>query len=313
MVLLEAPPGPGRRTAPAWTWRETLSWTLPTPAAEDRIGDGTSPTSNVHPVDANLDYLAHLATESARFRDAIAQAAPDTAVPSCPEWNADDLLWHLGQVQWFWGTVVREHVDGQQAEELKRPRPPGRADLLAFYDQGSRDLTAALAAAAPGSPAWTWSADQTVGFIRRRQAHEALIHRIDAELAAGIRGPVDAQLAADGIDEALRVMYGGVPEWGTFTPDAGQTVRLRATDTGDTWLVMLGRVTGTDPSGTAYDEPDIHPAAKDPGTEAAAGIAGSAADLDCWLWHRPPVTPVQRTGDQQALSRLDATISSGIK
>jgi uncharacterized protein (TIGR03083 family) len=264
-------------------------------------------------MNADLDYLTHLASESARFRNAIAQAAPDTAVPSCPEWNADDLLWHLGQVQWLWGTVVREHLDGQQAEELKPRRPAGRADLLAFYDRGSRDLGAALAAAAPDSPAWTWSTEQTVGFIRRRQAHEALIHRIDAELAAGVRGPVDVRLAADGVSEALRVMYGAVPEWGTFTPDAGQTVRLRATDTGDTWLVMLGQFTGTDPDGTAYDEANIHPSDQDPGTEAAAEVAGSAADLDCWLWHRPPVTPVQRTGDQQALSRFDTTIAPGIR
>ena len=35
------------------------------------------------------------------------------------------------------------------------------------------------------SEAWTWSTDQTVGFIVRRQAHEALIHRLDAELTAG--------------------------------------------------------------------------------------------------------------------------------
>jgi uncharacterized protein (TIGR03083 family) len=264
-------------------------------------------------VDADLDYLAHLAAESARFRDAVTQAAPDAAVASCPDWNADDLLWHLGEVQWLWGTVVREHLDGQRAEELKPQRPAGRAELLAFYDTASSDLAAALAAAAPDSPAWTWSPDQTVGFIRRRQAHEALIHRIDAELAVGIRGPVDEQLAADGVEEALRVMYGAVPEWGTFIADAGQTVRLRASDTGDTWLVMLGRFTGTDPGGTAYDEPDIQPADQDPGTEAAAEIAGSAADLDCWLWHRPPVTPVQRTGDQQALSRFDTTIAPGIR
>ncbi len=233
-------------------------------------------------------------------------------MPSCPDWNADDLLWHLSEVQWLWGAVVREHLDSQQAEELKPRRPAGRADLLTFYDRASRDLGTALAAVPPDSPAWTWSADQTVGFIRRRQAHEALIHRIDAELAAGIRGPVDMRLAADGVEEALRVMYGGVPEWGTFTPDTGQTVRLRATDTGDSWLVMLGRFSGTDPGGTSYNEPDIHPADHDPGTEAAAEIAGSAADLDCWLWHRPQVTPVQRTGDQQALSRFDATIAAGI-
>ena len=122
-----------------------------------------------------------------------------------------------------------------------------------------------LAATPPDTPAWTWSEDQTVGFIRRRQAHEALIHRVDAELTAGRRTPMDPGLSADGVDEALRVMYGGAPPWGSFTPTGAGTLRLRASDTGDTWLVTTGRFTGTDPGdGTSYDEPDIHAAGTRP-------------------------------------------------
>ncbi len=262
----------------------------------------------------DLDYVAYLSRESARFADALRDVAPDVPVPSCPGWNADDLLWHLGEVQWFWAAVVREDVTGDRAEELKPPRPPDRAGLLAFFERASHDLKEILGATPPESAAWTWTDDQSVAFIRRRQAHEALIHRVDAELTAGHRTPLDPSLSADGIDEALRVMYGGVPDWGTFTPDdAGLAVRLRATDTGDSWLVALGRFTGTDSDGTSYDEPAIHPADRDQGTEAAAaGVAGTAADLDCWLWHRPPIGPVERSGDQQALSRFDAATGPGI-
>ncbi len=261
---------------------------------------------------SNLDYVAHLTRESARFAQAIADAAPGTPVPSCPGWDADDLLWHLGEVQWFWAAVVREDVSGQQAGELKPPRPSGRAGLLEFFGRASHDLADILAATPPESAAWTWSDDKSVGFIRRRQAHEALIHRVDAELTAGSRTPLDPALAADGVDEALRVMYGGVPDWGTFTPEGDGLVRLRATDTGASWLVLLGRFTGTDPGGTSYDEPGIYPAASDPGTDAAAEVTGSAADLDCWLWHRPPLGPVERSGDQRALHRLDAAIAPGV-
>jgi uncharacterized protein (TIGR03083 family) len=263
-------------------------------------------------VDPHLDYLEHLSRESARFATVIAATAPDTRVPSCPDWSADDLLWHLAGVQWFWGTVVREHLTGDQAEALKPPRPDSRAGLLGFYDRASADLAQALAASPPESPCWNWSQDHTVGFIRRRQAHEALIHRVDAELAANDRTPLDTRLSADGVAEALAVMYGGLPGWGTFTPGAG-TVRLRATDTGETWLVTLGQFTGTDPDdGNAYDEPDIHLADHDPGTQASAEVAGSAADLDCWLWHRPPLLRVQHSGDERALSHFDAAVAPGI-
>ena len=263
-------------------------------------------------MNSDLDYIDHLARESALFASAVGAAAPGTPVPTCPEWNADDLLWHLGEVQWFWGTIVRENATGQQAEDLKPKRPADRSGLQDFYERASGGLLEVLAANAPDTPAWTWSDDKTVGFIRRRQAHEALIHRIDAELAAGSRTPLDPQLSADGVDEALRVMYGGVPGWGTFTPHREQTVRIRATDTGDTWLVTLGQFTGTDPSGTSYDEPDIDAADSDSGAAAAAEISASAADLDCWLWHRPTTGPVERSGDQEVLSRLELAIAPGI-
>jgi uncharacterized protein (TIGR03083 family) len=260
----------------------------------------------------DLDYIAHLARESARFGEVIGEAAPDAAVPSCPDWTADDLLWHLGSVQWWWGVIVRDHLTGPQADSLRPERPAGRAALQSFYQRASRDLGQILAAAAPDAPTWTWSDDQTVAFVRRRQAHEALIHRIDAELAAGSRTPVDPLLAADGVDEGLRVMYGGVPEWGRFTPDDAKTLRIEATDTGDSWLVTLGRFTGTDPAGTSYDEPDIHAADSDPGGETAALISGSAADLDCWLWHRPPLGQIECSGDKEVLSGFEAAIGPGI-
>jgi uncharacterized protein (TIGR03083 family) len=262
-------------------------------------------------MDTDVDYLLHLARDSARFAEAIDEASPGARVPSCPDWNVDDLLWHLGEVQWFWGTVVRDKLTGAQAEELKPERPAGRSGLQAFYQRASRDLGEVLAATAPDTPAWTWSQDNTAGFIRRRQAHEALIHRIDAELAAGSRTSMDPQLSADGVDEALRVMYGSLPEWGAFTPGSARAIRLRATDTGHSWLVRLGRFTGTDPEGTSYDEPDIH-ADSDSGGEAAAEVNGSAADLDCWLWHRPAAGPVDRSGDQEMLSAFEAAIAPGV-
>ncbi len=265
-------------------------------------------------MDADLDYLAHLTRESARFGAAVSAVAADAPVTCCPEWNADDLLWHLGEVQWFWGTVVRDRIPGPQAGEQAPGRPADRAGLQSFYQRVSRDLGVALAAAAPEEPAWTWSDDGTIRFIRRRQAHEALIHRVDAELAAGERTAMDPQLSADGIDELLRVMYGAVPAWGSLAADPGQTVRVRATDTGDTWLVTVGQFTGTDPDDQAsYDQPGMVIADHDPGTEAAAEVSGSAADLDCWLWNRPALAPVSLTGDAAVAGQFTAIIARGIQ
>ena len=262
---------------------------------------------------AELDFLDHLELESARFAEAINSAPPQAQVPSCPDWNADDLLWHLAEVQWFWGTIVRERITDGPGEDVTPSRPAGRAGLAAFFDRASRELADVLAATPPDTPAWTWSKDQTVGFIRRRQAHEALIHRVDAELTAGQRTPMDPGLSADGVDEALRIMYGGLPPWGTFAPSGAGTLRLRASDTGNTWLVTLGRFTGTDPgNGKRYDEPDIHTVGTDPGDPADAEVVATAADLDCWLWHRPEYTPVTTSGDPEVLAHFESTIAPGI-
>jgi uncharacterized protein (TIGR03083 family) len=265
-----------------------------------------------------MDFNRHIVLESARFAGAIEQAPPDARVPSCPDWNADDLLWHLAEVQYFWGTVVLDKVDQGEADKRTPARPGDRAGLLDFYRRASERLAGALTGADPGAHAWTWSDDQTIGFIQRRQAHEALIHRVDAELTAGHRTPIDQILAVDGVDETLRVMYGGCPPWGTITPDPDPDpgrgmIRVRATDTGDSWLVTQARFTGTDPDdGKSYDEPDIHIAPADPGGTAAAEVSGAAGDLDCWLWNREPVGPVERSGDPAVLDWFGEIIKQPI-
>ena len=160
------------------------------------------------PDPSGLDYLTHLASDTARFVAVLSNASPGQRVPTCPDWDADDLLWHLGHVQWFWAEIVgrglttQAEVDALQSDA----RPTDHEGLLRFFARASDALQQNLRAASPQAPAWTWSDDQSVGFIRRRQAQEALIHRLDAELTAGSRTPMDPDLSADGIDEALRVM-----------------------------------------------------------------------------------------------------------
>lgn len=260
----------------------------------------------------NVDYLAHLRAESSRFLEVLREAPEDARVPTCPDWDADDLLWHLGEVQWFWSRIVGDSV--RDPAELDHPeRPPDRAGLIAFFETSSEALRRVLADTDPAAPRWTWSREQTAGFTRRRQAHEALIHRVDAELTSGAaRSPVDPHLSSDGVDEALRIMFGGCPSWGTITPEPGATIRLHASDTGRSWLVTLGRFTGTDPDGTSYDEPDIAVHETDPGEDTAATVSGAAADLDCWLWQRPPLGAVAEAGDPEILGRFATVIGQGI-
>lgn len=255
-------------------------------------------------------YLDHLRRESARFREVLTGCDPAARVPACPDWDAADLLWHLTGVQWFWSRIVLGETDPEAVVE--RERPSSYAELLDLYDECSAALVDALAATEPAAPAWTWSTEQTAGFIFRRQAHEALIHRLDAELAAGDVTTLDPRLAADGVDEALDVMFGGTPPWGRFTPGE-PLLRVDCIDTDDHVWVRLGIFAGTDPhSGTTYaDEADIS-VVDDPGVEPDCLISGPAAALDAWLWRRAGDEEIDVTGDRATYDAFRAIVDSPI-
>jgi uncharacterized protein (TIGR03083 family) len=250
-----------------------------------------------------LDYLHHLRTDSDRFLDVLRDAPGDAPVPSCPDWDADDLLWHLGGVQWFWGTVVADRL--QSVDHLEEPpRPDTRTGLLDFFEEQSARLHRELAAADPAEQVYMWAAEKNVGYIRRRQAHEAMVHRLDAELVTGEVTPLDTELASDGVLEALDVMFGGCPPWGSFAP-SGEQVLVRVADTGLEVPVALGRFTGTDPDdGTSYDEEDISVSAADSSATPAGVVSGRADDLDAWLWHRRDASRLAVEGDRAVLDRF---------
>jgi uncharacterized protein (TIGR03083 family) len=257
-----------------------------------------------------MDYLAHVRAESERFAQALSACDPAAPVPSCPDWTAADLLWHLAEVQLFWGTIVAERLREPDGADAGKPaRPDDYSALLASYLTASSTLVDALAATPDEVEVWTWfDADHSVGFIRRRQAHEALIHRLDAELTAGDLTDVDAELATDGVAEVLDWMYSGVPSWAT--PAAtGPIGRITTTDTEGSWLVRVGSFSGTSPNtGTVYtDEGTI--TRVDEG-EPTFSVTGTARDLDAWLWNRPTSTDIDLAGDHGDFVRI---IRSGVQ
>jgi uncharacterized protein (TIGR03083 family) len=259
------------------------------------------------------DYLDHLADDSARFAAVLRRTPYQTAVPSCPGWTAADLFFHLAEVQAFWARIVgRRLTSDEEVEKLETERPSSDDDLPGLFAEWTQALQEALRATPPDTPVWTWASEQTAGFGYRRQAHEALIHRLDAELTAGERTPLDPRLAADGVDEVLGVVYGEPPSWGSFTPDPGHVVRFTATDTGDVWSVTIGRFVGREPG---EDGAEQAMACLDWMTEEVvptAEVSGTAADLDCWLWRRPPVGPVTQTGSEETLARLAEVMADGV-
>ncbi len=257
-------------------------------------------------------YLAAIERESRRFREVLADVPPGTRVPSCPDWDVDDLLWHLGggDVQHFWGWIVAHRPEGPDGYTPPE-RPADRAGLLSFFDRSHEELMLRLRNADPRDGCWSWAHDRdlhSVAFTMRRQAHEALIHRIDAELAAGARTPIDPELAADGVVECLEVMYGGLPSWGHFAHD-GTRIAVDVTDTGRRVVVGLGRFTGHDPvTSEDHDLDDLqvlgHEHNGAPSGSFDLRVSGSAEQLDLWLWHRSGEFEPTFDGDDEVAERL---------
>ena len=137
-----------------------------------------------------------------------------------------------------------------------------------------------------------------------------MIHRLDAELTVGTRTPLDCRLAADGIDEALRIMRGHEPD-----PDLHARPRLGPGDDRD--RRCHARLDG-DPGAhhrhleRRGDRRAALPRQRRTRPAATAEISGSAADIDCWLWNRPAEGEIIRDGDAAALASVDAVLSDSI-
>jgi uncharacterized protein (TIGR03083 family) len=180
-----------------------------------------------------IDYVAHVRTEATALA-AVARTVPlDRRIPACRAWDVAALLGHIGRIH-RWATVAASTGKSPDMKKIE-PRPTDAGLALDYFDRGWPPLVEALAALDPQAPGWNFApVPQLRGFWRRRQAQETLVHRIDVEMAAGVVGPVDAALAADGVDEALEVMAPRKLD-GRDGVDLGGSIHLHCTDTEGEW------------------------------------------------------------------------------
>ena len=277
----------------------------------------------------SIDATAVIRQESERLVSVLTATDPGQKVPTCPDWTADDLLWHVAEVHEFWTAILAAGATTEDEvmaiEEAKQPRPDGREAVLERRTAATAALIAQLESHADEDPAWFWySAVQGVGATRRMQIHESTIHRVDAELTAGVPvSAIDAEVAAAGLDHVLQVMwpaaYEWIPEWASLTPIAVVEIRPEG---GDARWLGISRWTGTRPrDGQEFDVPvgrlieDAAEAEQLPRSSAT----GSALALGLWAWGREQALEklatgaeeVSLEGDPTALAALRALLSEG--
>ena len=157
--------------------------------------------------------LGLLTVTAADGQDLLAAAAAGWSrpVPDCPGWTAADLVGHMGAIL---GWMARIVTTGGAVPRPGRETPPADRGALAAWYTAQLDRTLSiLAAAAPESPAWTFSSrgDHRVSWWRRRVAVEMAIHRWDAQHAAGQYAAAARRGgAAAGIEEFLTEFLPGL-------------------------------------------------------------------------------------------------------
>ncbi|MEU8662721.1 maleylpyruvate isomerase family mycothiol-dependent enzyme [Actinoplanes philippinensis] len=234
-------------------------------------------------------YAAELEVETDRLAGAVGRLSPAAVVPTCPDWTVRDLVAHVGTGhRYATGVIERAATAPVPFEALRAPEDPG--DWPGWLAAGARGLVEAVGKHGFDSPVWTFiPAHRIAGFWLRRMVHDEIIHRFDADPA----GDLAADLAADGIADLLTV-FATVTGPAAADPrrrqltGAGETLLLRATDTGGRWLVTLHG------GGMRWEEAEA---------EADVVYQGPVLDLLLVVNRRRPPAADRVHGDRQLLDR----------
>ena len=254
-------------------------------------------TATLHP-DRYLDVVE---SEGRRLGD-TAGGCFDNPVPSCPGWKVADLVAHVGVVHRHKERIVHGLLAENPGIDGLQP-PDDEGALLSWYAEGLDLLVDTLRTADPDAPAWSWhEPNQTVGFWFRRMAHETTVHRVDAELAAGVDpAPIDPEVAVDGLDEVLgpiMAAYTTDPHWG-FRPD-GRVVGLETSVKHAVRRLRLG--TSKHGEGWTYGAGQ--------NGEPTTLITGRACDLYLWAWGRAEDDVLTVTGNPALPGTVRSTVAA---
>ena len=211
-----------------------------------------------------------LEESSQQFAQLIAQGNLDAPVASCPGWTLTELAQHMCGTQ-RWSTHAL--ITGERGEHPQAPAQ--RNELLAYFNEGMRELLEASRSIDPQRPTWSFGPEPRIAqFWTRRQAHEVTIHLWDAYSSQGQEYEIPEDLAIDGLAEIVEVFFPMRMKRGNVGP-LPQTLVLAPNDLTTTFELT----TNTENNGPRIT------------------IHGPAADLLLLLWGRKSLTELQIEGD----------------
>jgi len=235
-------------------------------------------------------YFAEVEASTAGLAEILAEHDQSLPIPTCPDWAMRQLVTHVGRAHRWAAEITRTRsaafIPFRQVPDGKLP--DDRAEQLAWLQAGAALLVDAVRQA--GSDlVWTFTGPAPASYWIRRMAHETLVHRADAQLAASVEPEpvIDAAVAADGIDEWLTLLTAGIlgndNERSAPLP-GGAALHVHATDSGldgrGEWMIRHD-------AGSLIVEPGHG--------KGDAALTGPAASLLLVLMRRRPVSDLAVT------------------
>ncbi|MCT2592541.1 maleylpyruvate isomerase family mycothiol-dependent enzyme [Streptomyces sp. N2-109] len=192
-----------------------------------------------------------LVTQAGQLTSSVAGVDLSAPVPSCPGWDFDRLLRHVGGAYRWIETMVRTRsprpLTEGDVDSGSEPSGGDAAVLGAWLMENAGQLADTLRSAGPDAEVWTVIPGRTAVFWARRMLHETVLHRADASLALGTGFVLSQEIAQDGFEEWLE--FGSLPgllESESVLPELlgpGRTLHFHATDAASgqaaDWLVDL--------------------------------------------------------------------------
>src|SRR5215475_4920967 len=183
-------------------------------------------------------YEAEIEASTAGLAGILAEYDQSLPIPTCPEWTLRQLVTHVGRAHRWAAEITRTRsatfIPFREVPDGKLP--DDRAEQGAWLLAGAA-LIVDVVREAGSDLVWSFTGPTPAGFWIRRMAHETLVHRADAQLAAGAEPEplIGAGVAADAIDEWLMLLTRGILGNGgerTKALPAGAGLHIHATDDG---------------------------------------------------------------------------------
>ncbi len=247
-------------------------------------------------------YFAEIEASTAGLTEILAEHEQSLPIPTCPEWTLRQLVTHVGRAHRWAAEITRTRSDAfiPFREVPDGKLPDDRAEQRAWLRAGAARIIDAVREAG-NDLVWTFTGLAPAGFWMRRMAHETLVHRADAQLAAGAEPEpvIEAEVAADAIDEWLALLAGGFAgnaEERTKALPAGAGLHIHASDDGlggrGEWMIRRdARGLTVEPGHAKGDAALTGPAAslllvlmrRRPVSDPAVIVYGDNAVVDGWL------------------------------